>query len=265
MTDEPPTAGEGADVTEDGGDESTPSTAVAVEERPAEEEDETPGTDLDTRRAELEIAQAERRELIMSRLVLPFVIPIFAGLAGVLFVINLASIFLGSRDPGNVVIGGIVVVLILGVATLLSASPRMRTSSLAMVVGTGFFIILAGGLTVYGRAWNEGKGGPSGYVEPTGKPQSTLTVEALAAIKFNFPNGNNPLPAGVNEIDYTGAPGHTLVFDSNDPNLSKFELATPSGPKKAKVDLRPGKYTVYCSVDGHRAQGMQATITVTGG
>ena len=142
MTDEPPTAGEGADVTEDGGDESTPSTAVAVEERPAEEE--TPGTDLDTRRAELEVAQAERRELIMSRLVLPFVIPIFAGLAGVLFVINLASIFLGSKDPGNVVIGGIVVVLILGVATLLSASPRMRTSSLAMVVGTGFFIILAG-------------------------------------------------------------------------------------------------------------------------
>jgi hypothetical protein len=30
----------------------------------------------------------------------------------------------------------------------------------------------------------------------------------------------------------------------------------------AKIDLKPGKYVFYCDILGHRAQGMEGTLTV---
>ena len=47
-----------------------------------------------------------------------------------------------------------------------------------------------------------------------------------------------------------------------DPKLAGFELET-SGTTKGNVELKAGKYTFYCNVTGHRAAGMQATITVS--
>ena len=69
-------------------------------------------------------------------------------------------------------------------------------------------------------------------------------------------------PAGIVQVNYVDGGGtHTLVFD--DPSLSYFELAVPGGPKTGKAELVAGKtYTIYCTIPGHRAAGMQATVTV---
>ena len=52
----------------------------------------------------------------------------------------------------------------------------------------------------------------------------------------------------------------TLQFRTLD--YKGFPLATSGGPTKGKVTLKPGKYAIYCTIDSHAAQGMEATITV---
>jgi plastocyanin len=67
--------------------------------------------------------------------------------------------------------------------------------------------------------------------------------------------------AGNVEVDYGGASGHTLAIQ--DPKFDGFLLTTDAGgPKKGKVLLASGKYTIYCTVPGHEAAGMKGTITV---
>ncbi len=50
---------------------------------------------------------------------------------------------------------------------------------------------------------------------------------------------------------------HDIVIDG----LGKGEVVT-DGTSSFKATLKPGKYTYYCSVPGHREAGMQGTLTV---
>jgi hypothetical protein len=121
-------------------------------------------------------------------------------------------------------------------------------------------VVSMAGLVSLGPSLDEGEGGGGGYVQPTGPAKGTVTVEALAQIKFNATDYT--APAGIVQLDYTGATGHTLAIQ--DPKFDGFLLTTDAGgPKTGKVELAAGKYTLYCTVPGHEAQGMKATLTVS--
>jgi plastocyanin len=87
---------------------------------------------------------------------------------------------------------------------------------------------------------------PSGQLKFT---KSSLTAKA-GKVKIDFTN-SSPLPHNMTIVGPNGAViGATPTFSGG-------------GTKSVDVTLKPGKYTFYCSVDGHRAAGMQGTLTVS--
>ncbi len=227
-----------------GAQESGGGTAVAVAERPGA-------------LATVD-AVAQRAELRKDRLLLPFLLPVGAILAVALFAINLSRIFLAASEGGSdpaVVAATLVTLAILIGATVVAAIPTLRTSSLVLTVcGVAAFVLLAGSL-VLGAAENK----VEAVAEPPGPAINTLEIDAS---NFAFQAKNFDVPAGVNELKYNSIEGsHTLAFD--DPQFSYVNLAAPGSNNVVKVDFVEGqKYTMYCTLPGHRSQGMEATITV---
>ena len=95
---------------------------------------------------------------------------------------------------------------------------------------------------------------------PAGGGAASVTIEAHDI--FLRPN-QIKAPAGKLKIDYVedGAQQHTLVIQG----VKGFKLEV-SGSQKSDsgtVDLQPGQYSYYCTIPGHRAQGMQGTLIVS--
>lgn len=95
----------------------------------------------------------------------------------------------------------------------------------------------------------------------TGGPVK-LAADPTGALKFN--RKVLAAKAGKVTIDFTNkAPlGHNMTVASRD---GKVLGATPTfmgGTKTLTLNLKPGTYTFYCSVPGHRAAGMQGTLVV---
>jgi plastocyanin len=130
----------------------------------------------------------------------------------------------------------------------------MRTSGAAAA-------LTAACLLVAGCGGGGGGGGNQTVTvtAPAGGGAASVTIDAYDVY---FKPKNVKAPAGKLQIDYVerGSLQHTLVVAG----VKGFKLAVDSGKKsdRGTVDLAPGKYTFYCTVPGHRAQGMQGTITV---
>jgi plastocyanin len=70
--------------------------------------------------------------------------------------------------------------------------------------------------------------------------------------------------AGKVTIDFTNpqAISHDVAIeDASGQTIGKTEVITESS-SSTKLELKPGDYTFYCSVPGHREAGMEGKLTV---
>ena len=128
-------------------------------------------------------------------------------------------------------------------------SPRVRVAACAVALA----IVMVG-------CGGGGGGDSSAYKPPKGPAVATIDVEAG---NFYFKPDQIDAEAGINEIKLTSAGGiHDFVFDNGKVPGFQLEVAGSGDTASNKVDLKPGKYVFYCDIPGHRAQGMEGTITV---
>jgi plastocyanin len=244
-----------------------PATDEPATDEPATDEDAEHGEELEAQ-PPFEAAEGEAPaaleagppavDPVRDRLLLPILLPLLSMVAVFVYVVNVSRVFLASGNETSVLVGTIITVGILAGGAAISASPRLRSSTLVMGLSGFMVLVLSAGLLSLGPSEEEEDGG-GGFQEPSGPAVATLEVDALPSLTFQATEFSTP--AGINQINYNDLGGtHTLLF--TDPKFSGFQLAVPQGPKSGKVNLTPGTYTIYCNIPGHRAAGMQATLNV---
>jgi mono/diheme cytochrome c family protein len=94
-----------------------------------------------------------------------------------------------------------------------------------------------------------------GKLEIDANPDGQLAYQASSATAT----------AGALEIDSRNASGtpHDIALEGPDGReLGNGAVVSGGGVSRVSVNLRPGRYTFYCSVPGHREGGMEGTLTV---
>jgi plastocyanin len=113
-------------------------------------------------------------------------------------------------------------------------------------------------------------GAPAGGAAPApapGAPAPRMTeIDADPSGLLAFLQKSVSLKAGKVTIKFVNraAVPHNLTIQQGSGATGPFVAGTPtfaSGSAKLTATLKPGTYTFYCSVPGHRAAGMQGTIT----
>jgi plastocyanin len=91
----------------------------------------------------------------------------------------------------------------------------------------------------------------------------TLAADPSGQLKFTKPTLS--AKAGEVKIEFTNQaslPHNLTIVQGSGGAVAGATPTFQGGTKTLSVKLKPGTYTFYCSVPGHRQAGMQGTLTV---
>jgi len=113
-----------------------------------------------------------------------------------------------------------------------------------------------------GTQTSESSGGGGGEASGGGKAQTLkLTADPGGALKFDESSLSAKAGKVTVVLDNPSSLPHAVEVEGNGveeetDTIGKGETA------KVTVDLKAGEYEYYCPVDGHKAAGMEGTLTV---
>ena len=97
------------------------------------------------------------------------------------------------------------------------------------------------------------------------EPPSVPHVQ-VSAVEYSFTLSRTSVPAGKVILQFVndGQDEHNLqITEGEEGPLTGSFADTPSkGVSQLQLEMRSGSYTLFCSLHGHEAKGMKATLTV---
>jgi uncharacterized cupredoxin-like copper-binding protein len=93
---------------------------------------------------------------------------------------------------------------------------------------------------------------------------ATLAFEADPSGELAYTSTSETSEAGEVTVDFKNPQGlshDVAIEDEGGETIGKTDVIG-EGETSTKVNLKPGDYTFYCSVPGHREAGMEGTLTV---
>jgi plastocyanin len=93
---------------------------------------------------------------------------------------------------------------------------------------------------------------------------STVSLSADPSGQLSYNTTSLSAKAGAVTISFTNASPlmHNVTLANSSGTVVGSTPTFSGGTKSLTANLKPGTYTFYCSVPGHRAAGMQGTLTV---
>jgi plastocyanin len=195
-----------------------------------------------------------------DRVLIPFAIPLGAGLVILIAVLNFSVILLALNERASAAAATVVALLaataVLAVAARFSSDEDRSRRSLTAVATAGLVLILAG--SVGAQALEEDRR-PEPTAADLGPPDLTVTAGPGLTFQEKLLK-SRPGRLVIQYVDADTLP-HNLLFDG----IDGFKLAVHSKGETAKgaVKLEPGIYLYYCDIPGHEEAGMDGFLTVT--
>ena len=101
--------------------------------------------------------------------------------------------------------------------------------------------------------------------EPPYEPPSVPHVQ-VSAVEYSFSLSRTTVPAGKVVLEFVndGQDEHNLNLSPPEEGspVQAFANTPAKGVGELELEMRPGSYTLFCSLPGHEAKGMKATLVV---